>query len=71
MSEAASIWFFLSILAICVTWFKIAALPQRQEPSTPAREMKFVYNGQPVNGSLELIIDGKSSHFKLIDGKIA
>jgi hypothetical protein len=36
----------------------------------PARKMKFLSNGQPVNGSLEIIVDGRTSHFKLVDGKI-
>lgn len=70
MSEPSAIWMFLSILTICVTWYKVVNL-QREKAAEPAKKMMFQFNGVPVNGSLELIVDGKSSRFKLVDGKIA
>lgn len=69
MSEPAAIWMFLSIVAICITWYKISKV-QQKEPATPAKEMMFLTNGKPVNGNLELTVDGRTSCFKLVDGKI-
>jgi hypothetical protein len=70
MSEPSAIWMFLSICAICFTWYKISTTPSRKDDVAAARDMKFLYNGQPVNGSLEINVDGRTSKFKLIDGKI-
>lgn len=72
MSEGAAIWFFLSIAAICYTWHKIAVatVPRKETATDNARDMKFLFNGKPVNGSLELTVDGKTSQFTLVDGKI-
>jgi len=68
MSEAASIWFFFSILAICFTWYKIAA-HQNDKPH-PAHEMKFFLNGKPLNGSIEVTADNKTRCYKVVDGAL-
>jgi hypothetical protein len=67
MSEPSAIWMFLSILAICITWYKVATESKR----TPADSALFLLNGQPLNGSIELTRDGKISRFKVVDGRIA
>jgi hypothetical protein len=71
MSESAAIWFFLSIAVICYTWHKIAvAAGARKNAIDNARDMQFMFNGKPVDGTLELTVGGKTSQFKLVDGKI-
>lgn len=67
MSEPSAIWMFLSILAICITWYKVATESKR----TPTNSAVFLLNGQPLNGSIELTSSGKTTRFKVVDGKIS
>lgn len=67
MSEPSAIWMFLSICAICFTWYRIATFPRKELP-TPASEMRFLFNGQPVDGSAEITTHGKTHRYKIIDG---
>lgn len=71
MSEAAAIWFFLSIAAICYTWHKVASMPCKSDQPTPVREINVLFNGKPFNGSMEVTADGETRTYKIVDGKLA
>lgn len=58
---------FLSIVAICITWYKIATADKK---TSSALTFTFKENGQPINGFIEITQDGLTSRFKVVDGKI-
>lgn len=64
MNEPSAAWMFLSICAICFTWYRIAT-HERKVP--PWRERYIVY-GKPVQGTAEITTNGKTERFKIIDG---
>ena len=70
MTEEAAIWMFFSIVAICFTWFRVASLPRQKETSS-AKDLKFIYNGKPIDGFIQITADDKTSTFKVVGGKIA
>jgi hypothetical protein len=50
-----------------MTWYKISTLPKIDSTSRP---LTFKVDGEPYNGFLEIIVDGKTSRFKIVDGKV-